>query len=215
MAGTLADISCFSFHPVKHLTTCEGGMTLTDDRERAAHMRRFRNHGLDSDHRKRDAEGTFAYDMVELGYNYRLPDVQCALGLAQLERLPQWVAKRRTVAAWYEDALRGIGHVRPLRIHADRTNAYHLYVVRLDLSKLKIDRARAFQHLRECGIGANVHYAPVYLHSYYQGLGYKAGLCPVAEQNYQEILTLPMFPAMSQGDVTRVANVLRELSTLG
>ncbi len=215
MAGTLADISCFSFHPVKHLTTCEGGMTLTDDRERAAHMRRFRNHGLDSDHRKRDAEGTFAYDMVELGYNYRLPDVQCALGLAQLERLPQWVAKRRTVAAWYEDALRGIGHVRPLRIHADRTNAYHLYVVRLDLSKLKIDRARAFQHLRECGIGANVHYAPVYLHSYYQGLGYKAGLCPVAEQTYQEILTLPMFPAMSQGDVTRVANVLRELSTLG
>jgi perosamine synthetase len=215
MAGTLADISCFSFHPVKHLTTCEGGMTLTDDRERAAHMRRFRNHGLDSDHRKRDAEGTFAYDMVELGYNYRLPDVQCALGLAQLERLPQWVAKRRTVAAWYEDALRGIGHVRPLRIHADRTNAYHLYVVRLDLSKLKIDRARAFQHLRECGIGANVHYAPVYLHSYYQGLGYKAGRCPVAEQTYQEILTLPMFPAMSQGDVTRVANVLRELSTLG
>jgi perosamine synthetase len=215
MAGTLADISCFSFHPVKHLTTCEGGMTLTDDRERAAHMRRFRNHGLDSDHRKRDAEGTFAYDMVELGYNYRLPDVQCALGLAQLERLPQWVAKRRTVAAWYEDALRGIGHVRPLRIHADRTNAYHLYVVRLDLSKLKIDRARAFQHLRECGIGANVHYAPVYLHSYYQGLGYKAGLCPVAEKTYQEILTLPMFPAMSQGDVTRVANVLRELSTLG
>ena len=215
MAGTLADISCFSFHPVKHLTTCEGGMTLTDDRERAAHMRRFRNHGLDSDHRKRDAEGTFAYDMVELGYNYRLPDVQCALGLAQLERLPQWVAKRRTVAAWYEDALRGIGHVRPLRIHADRTNAYHLYVVRLDLSKLKIDRARAFQHLRECGIGANVHYAPVYLHSYYQGVGYKAGLCPVAEKTYQEILTLPMFPAMSQGDVTRVANVLRELSTLG
>ncbi|MGZ5923942.1 MAG: DegT/DnrJ/EryC1/StrS family aminotransferase, partial [Rhizomicrobium sp.] len=166
MAGTLADISCFSFHPVKHLTTCEGGMTLTDDREKAAHMRRFRNHGIDSDHRKRDAEGTFAYDMVELGYNYRLPDVQCALGLAQLERLPRWVAKRRTVAAWYEDALRGMTHVRPLRVHADRTNAYHLYVVRLDLAKLSVDRARAFAHLRERGIGANVHYAPVYLHSY-------------------------------------------------
>ncbi|MGZ5961437.1 MAG: UDP-4-amino-4,6-dideoxy-N-acetyl-beta-L-altrosamine transaminase [Rhizomicrobium sp.] len=214
MAGTLADISCFSFHPVKHLTTCEGGMTLTDDREKAAHMRRFRNHGIDSDHRKRDAEGTFAYDMVELGYNYRLPDVQCALGLAQLERLPRWVAKRRTVAAWYEDALRGMTHVRPLRVHADRTNAYHLYVVRLDLAKLSIDRARAFAHLRERGIGANVHYAPVYLHSYYRSRGYQTGLCPVAEQTYQEILTLPMFPAMSQGDVTRVANALRELSTL-
>ncbi|MGZ6021494.1 MAG: UDP-4-amino-4,6-dideoxy-N-acetyl-beta-L-altrosamine transaminase [Rhizomicrobium sp.] len=214
MAGTLADISCFSFHPVKHLTTCEGGMTLTDDREKAAHMRRFRNHGIDSDHRKRDAEGTFAYDMVELGYNYRLPDVQCALGLAQLERLPRWVAKRRTVAAWYEDALRGMTHVRPLRVHADRTNAYHLYVVRLDLAKLSIDRARAFAHLRERGIGANVHYAPVYLHSYYRSRGYQTGLCPVAEQTYREILTLPMFPAMSQGDVTRVANALRELSTL-
>ncbi|MGZ6008784.1 MAG: UDP-4-amino-4,6-dideoxy-N-acetyl-beta-L-altrosamine transaminase [Rhizomicrobium sp.] len=214
MAGTLADISCFSFHPVKHLTTCEGGMTLTDDREKAAHMRRFRNHGIDSDHRKRDAEGTFAYDMVELGYNYRLPDVQCALGLAQLERLPRWVAKRRTVAAWYEDALRGMTHVRRLRVHADRTNAYHLYVVRLDLAKLSIDRARAFAHLRERGIGANVHYAPVYLHSYYRSRGYQTGLCPVAEQTYREILTLPMFPAMSQGDVTRVANALRELSTL-
>ena len=214
MAGTLADISCFSFHPVKHLTTCEGGMTLTDDREKAAHMRRFRNHGIDSDHRKRDAEGTFAYNMVELGYNYRLPDVQCALGLAQLERLPHWVAKRRRVAAWYEDALRDMAHVRPLRVHADRTNAYHLYVVRLDLAKLSIDRARAFAHLRERGIGANVHYAPVYLHSYYRSRGYQPGLCAVAEQTYREILTLPMFPAMSQGDVTRVANALRELSTL-
>jgi perosamine synthetase len=214
MAGTLADISCFSFHPVKHLTTCEGGMTLTDDRETAAHMRRFRNHGIDSDHRKRDAEGTFAYDMVELGYNYRLPDVQCALGLAQLERLPHWVAKRRTVAAWYEDALRGMTHVRPLRVHADRTNAHHLYVVRLDLAKLSIDRARAFAHLRERSIGANVHYAPVYLHSFYRSRGYQPGLCAVAEQTYREILTLPMFPAMSQSDVTRVANALRELSTL-
>jgi perosamine synthetase len=212
MAGTLADISCFSFHPVKHLTTCEGGMTLTDNRELAAHMRRFRNHGLDSDHRKRDAEGTFAYDMVELGYNFRLPDVQCALGLAQLERLAQWVARRQTVATWYADALAGVAHVRPLRVHADRTNAYHLYVVRLDLAKLEVDRARAFQHLRENGIGANVHYAPVYLHSYYRSLGYQPGLCPVAERTYEEILTLPMFPAMSQGDVARVANVLRELA---
>jgi len=214
MAGTLADVSCFSFHPVKHLTTCEGGMTLTDNRGYAARMRRFRNHGIDSDHRKRDADGTFAYDMVELGYNYRLPDVQCALGLAQLERLPQWVARRREVAAWYEQALSGNTHLRPLRVHADRNHAYHLYVVRLDLSKLRIDRARAFSHLRENGIGANVHYAPVYLHSYYQGRGYRAGLCPVAERAYAEILTLPMFPALSQADVARVARVLRELPQL-
>jgi perosamine synthetase len=214
MAGTLADISCFSFHPVKHLTTCEGGMALTDDGDYAAHMRRFRNHGIDSDHRKRDAQGTFAYDMVELGYNYRLPDVQCALGLAQLERLPQWVTKRRTVAAWYDAALRDVAHVRPLRVHADRTNAYHLYVVRLDLSKLHVDRARAFAYLRHLGIGANVHYAPVYLHSFYRDRGYRPGLCPVAESRYGEILSLPMFPAMAQSDVARVVDALRALSGL-
>jgi len=214
MAGTLADISCFSFHPVKHLTTCEGGMALTQDRERAAHMRRFRNHGIDSDHRKRESEGTFAYDMVELGYNYRLPDVQCALGLAQLSRLPQWIARRRAVAAWYETALADIAHVRMLRVHADRSHAYHLYVVRLDLATLRIDRARAFAHLRARGIGANVHYAPVYLHSFYRARGYAPGICPIAEAVYKDILTLPMFPAMTKGDVERVADVLRELADL-
>ena len=214
MAGTLADISCFSFHPVKHLTTCEGGMTLTQNADFAAHMRRFRNHGISTDHRRRDAEGTFAYDMVELGYNYRLPDVQCALGMAQLSRLPQWIARRRAVAAWYGECLAGIGHVAPLRVHADRTHAYHLYVVRLDLTKLRISRAKAFQHLRANGIGANVHYAPVYMHSFYRDRGYGPGLCPVAERVYEQILTLPMFPAMSKADVQRVADVLGELSDL-
>jgi perosamine synthetase len=204
-AGTLGDISCFSFHPVKHLTTCEGGMTLTQDAQMAAHMRRFRNHGIDSDHRKRESEGTFAYDMVELGYNYRLPDVQCALGMAQLERLPQWIARRQAVAGWYEAALAGQNRVTPLRLHADRTNAHHLYVVRLAEG---LDRAKAFAHLRAQGIGANVHYAPVYLHSFYRARGYAPGLCPVAEEAYRGLLTLPMFPQMSQGDVQRVVDAL-------
>ena len=213
-AGTLADISCFSFHPVKHLTTCEGGMTLTDDADLAAHMRRFRNHGIDSDHRKRESEGTFAYDMVELGYNYRLPDVQCALGLAQLERLPKWIAQRQAVAGWYAECLAGMDHVLPLSVHADRTHAYHLYVVRLDLAKLRVSRAKAFTHLRGRGIGANVHYAPVYLHSFYRARGYEPGLCPAAEAAYEQILTLPMFPAMTRSDVERVASVLAELAEL-
>ena len=101
-AGTLADISCFSFHPVKHLTTCEGGMALTGDADMAAHMRRFRNHGIDSDHRSREKSGTYAYDMRELGYNYRLPDVQCALGMAQLARLSGWIAARQRIAGLYD-----------------------------------------------------------------------------------------------------------------
>jgi perosamine synthetase len=203
--GTLADISCFSFHPVKHLTTCEGGMCTTDKAQMAAHMRRFRNHGIDSDHRSREKAGAHAYDMVELGYNYRLPDVQCALGLAQLSRLTGWVSARQKIAGWYEEALAGLAEVTPLRTRKDRTNAYHLYVVKLADG---IDRDRAFARLRAEGIGANVHYAPVHLHSYYRNRGYGPGFAPVAEAVSQQILTLPMFPAMTQNDVARVAGAL-------
>ena len=203
--GTLGDVSCFSFHPVKHLTTCEGGMALTQSAELAQHMRRFRNHGIDSDHRAREAKGAHAYDMVELGYNYRLSDLQCALGLAQLSRLPDWVHARQTIAGWYQDALAYIPGVVPLRTHPDRTHAYHLYVVRLADG---IDRDAVFSILRAAGIGANVHYAPVYLHSFYRGRGYDRGIAPVAEASSGQILTLPMFPAMQKSDVDRVATAL-------
>lgn len=204
-AGTLADISCFSFHPVKHLTTCEGGMAVTGDAGMAAHMRRFRNHGIDSDHRSREASGAHAYDMAELGFNYRLPDVQCALGLAQLKRLAGWVAARQRIARLYDDALASLAEAVPLKAHADRTNAHHLYVVRLMDG---IDRDRVFARLRADGIGANVHYAPVYLHSHYAKLGYRPGLCPAAETASRQILTLPMFPAMTKADVDRVVGAL-------
>src|SRR5579883_3369314 len=204
-AGTLADISCFSFHPVKHLTTCEGGMAVTDDAGMAQHMRRFRNHGIDSDHRSREAAGAHAYDMTELGFNYRLPDVQCALGLAQLSRLKTWVAARQRIAEFYNEAFAGIAEAVPLKTRQDRTHAYHLYVVRLMDG---IDRDRVFQRLRTEGIGANVHYAPVYLHSHYRKLGYGEGLAPKAEAASRQILSLPMFPAMTRADVGRVVAAL-------
>ena len=203
--GTLGDVSCFSFHPVKHLTTCEGGMAVTNDAGAAAHMRRFRNHGIDSDHRSREASGAHAYDMTELGYNYRLPDVQCALGMAQLARLDGWVAARQKIAALYDAALAGMADITPLKTHSDRTNAYHLYVVKL---AEHVSRDSVFAALRADGIGANVHYAPVYLHSYYRARGYAPGLAPVAEAASRQILTLPMFPAMNAGDVARVAAAL-------
>jgi perosamine synthetase len=206
--GTLADISCFSFHPVKHLTTCEGGMCVTDNADYAAHMRRFRNHGIDSDHARREQSGTFAYDMVELGYNYRLPDVQCALGLAQLSRLPEWLTARRRVAAWYDNAFASIGHATPLAVRAGREHAYHLYVVQL---AARIDRDKAFAALRGQGIGVNVHYAPVHLMGFYRDRGYGPGLAPVAEVAARHILTLPMFPAMTEADVTRVAEAVAAL----
>lgn len=203
--GTLADISCFSFHPVKHLTTCEGGMTVTNSADMAAHMRRFRNHGIDSDHRSREKNGIHAYDMSELGYNYRLPDVQCALGMSQLTRLPAWIAARQQIAKWYGQALAGVAGVTPLQTHQDRTNVYHLYVVKLSG---QIDRDRVFGALRASGIGANVHYAPVHLHSFYRQRGYKPGIAPIAESISKSILTLPMFPAMTPADVARVADAL-------
>jgi perosamine synthetase len=203
--GTLADISCFSFHPVKHLTTCEGGMAVTHDAALAAHMRRFRNHGIDSDHRSREAAGAHAYDMAELGFNYRLPDVQCALGLAQLKRLSCWVDARQRIARLYDAALASLAEAVPLKTHAGRSHAYHLYVVQLMEG---IDRDKVFARLRADGIGANVHYAPVYLHSHYAMLGYKPGLCPTAEAAARQILTLPMFPAMTEADVRRVVGAL-------
>ncbi|MGB8398411.1 UDP-4-amino-4,6-dideoxy-N-acetyl-beta-L-altrosamine transaminase [Bradyrhizobium sp.] len=213
--GTIADLSAFSFHPVKHLTTCEGGMVLTDDAGMASHMRRFRNHGIDSDHRSREKTGTYTYDMVELGYNYRLPDIQCALGLSQLKHLPEWLVKRQAIAARYDEMFSGTRFVRPLARRPDRTNAYHLYVIRLDLSLLKVDRRRAFDHLKASGIGANVHYAPVYHHSFYrERFGYQPGLCPRAEAVYREILTLPLFPTITDADMDHVVSTVSELRNL-
>lgn len=203
--GTLGDVSCFSFHPVKHLTTCEGGMALTHDAGKAAHMRAFRNHGITSDHRSREAAGAHAYDMAELGYNYRLPDVQCALGMAQLTRLDSWVASRQRIAALYDDALAGMAEAMPLKTHPDRTNAHHLYVVKL---ADHVNRDRVLARMREEGIGTNVHYGPVHLHSYYRARGYGPGLAPVAESLSKRVLTLPMFPAMTAGDVNRVVAAL-------
>ena len=207
--GTLGDISCFSFHPVKHLTTCEGGMCVTDDANLATHMRRFRNHGIDSDHARREQTGTFRYDMVELGYNYRLPDVQCALGLAQLRRLPTWLTERRKVAALYARAFSSVHEVRPLAVRDDRDHAFHLYVVRLSDH---IDRDRAFASLRAQGIGANVHYTPVHLLSFYRERGYGRGLCPVAEHEAERVLTLPMFVGMNGADVARVVDAVARLA---
>jgi perosamine synthetase len=148
--------------------------------------------------------------MAELGYNYRLPDVQCALGMAQLKRLDGWVAGRQKIARAYAKALARLPQVTPLYTHPDRTNAHHLYVVRLGEG---IDRDRVFAALRAEGIGANVHYVPVYWHSYYQARGYRKGLCPVAEKTSQQILTLPMFPTMTEEDVTRVTAALERASS--
>lgn len=212
--GSLADLSTFSFHPVKAITTGEGGAITTDDAELAGRMRTFRNHGITSDHRQREQQGSWFYEMVDLGYNYRITDFQCALGRRQLARLPGWVARRQEIARLYDAAFSGVCGVRPLGLRQGVSHAYHLYVVQLDLAQIRVGRAHVFAALRAEGIGVNVHYVPVHLHPYYRRrFGTGPGLCPVAEAAYERILSLPMFPGMSDQDAGDTVEAVRKVIT--
>ena len=166
--GTLADMTVFSFHPVKHITTGEGGMVVTDHPDMATKMRIFRNHGITADHRQREEQGSWCYEMVELGYNYRITDFQCALGVSQLSKSPKWLARRQEIARVYDEAFAGFPYVMPLSVSNDVLHAYHLYVVRIMDKEPSKKRKSVFKHLREKGIGANVHYLPVHLHPFYR-----------------------------------------------
>ena len=244
--GSVADLTVFSFHPVKHITTGEGGMITTDNEAYAEKMRIFRNHGITTDHRQRELQGSWFYAMEFLGYNYRITDFQCALGISQLRKLPGWIARRQEIAARYDEALAKIPGIKPLGLRQEvlsslqgrkssacynrpveftkaksaaystgeprSTHAYHLYVMRLDP---EIERSRVFQELRNSGIGVNVHYIPVYLHPYYRKrLTTSSGLCPIAEEAYEEIVSLPIYPGLSDDDLERVLERLREIVEL-
>lgn len=210
--GSLASLSAFSFHPVKHVTTGEGGMIATDDPTLARRMRVFRNHGITTDHRQRETQGSWFYEMVDLGYNYRLSDIQCALGISQLRKLPGWIARRQAIARRYDSAFAEIPSVEPLRVREDVSHAYHLYVIRLNLTELWATRADVFSALRAEGIGVNVHYIPVHLHPFYrERFGSGTGMCPVAEAAYEGIISLPLFPRMTRGDVSDVVEAVRKV----
>jgi perosamine synthetase len=205
--GSLADMTVFSFHPVKHITTGEGGMVVTTHSELAARMRMFRNHGITSDHRQRDQRGTWFYEMTDLGYNYRLTDFQCALGLAQLQKLAGWLTRRRVIAALYDASLTGRDYIQPLQTRGGVEHAHHLYVIRCGQT---VNRRVVYERMRAAGIGVNVHYIPVHLHPYYQRhWGTGAGLCRVAEKAYDEILSLPIHAGMAELDVDRVLHALQ------
>lgn len=205
--GSLADLSTFSLHPVKPITCGEGGVITTNDAALAGAMRVFRSHGISSDFRQREKQGSWAYEMVSLGYNYRLSDLQCALAASQLRKLPAWVIRRQEIARRYDAAFAGMPAFRPLATRDGVSHGYHLYVIRL---RADVDRGEAFQALRAARIGVNVHYAPVHLHPFYRNhLGTGPGLCPVAEQAANEILSLPIFPRMSDADVEDVITAVR------
>lgn len=210
--GSLADISVFSFHPVKTITTGEGGAITTDNIRYAEKARRFRNHGIDSDHRQREKAGSWFYEMQSLGFNYRLSDIHCALGLSQLRKLEKWISRRNKIAKIYNEAFRGNDFLETQRVSPDALHAYHLYVVLLNNEALKVGRKEVFGALRAEGIGVNVHYVPVHLHPFYQRKhNTSPGMCPNAEAVYERILSIPIFPMMSDGDVEDVVRAIEKV----
>ncbi|MFZ2471521.1 MAG: UDP-4-amino-4,6-dideoxy-N-acetyl-beta-L-altrosamine transaminase [Methanothrix sp.] len=211
--GSISDLTVFSFHPVKHITTGEGGMVVTESLEMANRMRSFRNHGILSDFRQRALQGSWYYEMVDLGYNYRLTDIQCSLGLSQLGKLDKWLSRRRAIAAIYDSYFKDSAFVKPLGVRSDVSHAYHLYVVRINLDRLGKGRDAIFAALRAEGIGVNVHYIPVHLHPFYRmNLGTGPGMCPVAETAYGQILSLPMFSGMSDSDAHDVIDAVQKVT---
>lgn len=210
--GSLSDMTVFSFHPVKHITTGEGGIVSTDQPELAARLRLFRNHGIDSDARRRQAEGQWFYEMVALGYNYRLTDLASALGLTQLRKVGANLDRRRRIAKLYNTAFSATSGVIPPLERPMHTSAWHLYAIRLDLPKLHFSRAEVFTALRAENIGVNVHYIPVHYHPFYRDrLGDKRGQYPRAEAAYEALITLPMFHGMSDQDAEDVVTAVQKV----
>lgn len=210
--GSISDMTVFSFHPVKHITTGEGGMVATNDPAFAQTLCHFRNHGISSEARQRQSAGQWRYEMVLLGFNYRLPDIACALGIQQLNRLDANLATRRRIAATYTSAFSGIRGVIPIAVRAEVNPAWHLYPIRLDLEKLTADRAQIFRALRAENIGVNVHYIPIHLHPYYRDrFGYRGGEYPVAEQAYERLISLPMSHSMTEQDVEDVIRAVSKV----
>jgi perosamine synthetase len=211
--GSIADMTVFSFHPVKHVATGEGGMVTTDRADYAEALRRFRNHGISSDARQRQSDGQWRYEMVLLGFNYRLTDVACALGLSQLRKLEANLLRRREIASRYAIAFRDVVEVTAPAVRADVNPAWHLYPIRLNLEKLTADRAQVFRALRAENIGVNVHYIPVHCHPYYRDrFGYRGGEYPVAEDAYERLISLPMFHGMSDQDVEDVIAAVKKVT---
>jgi UDP-4-amino-4,6-dideoxy-N-acetyl-beta-L-altrosamine transaminase len=206
-----SDITIFSFHPVKIVTTGEGGMAMTNDPELAERMRLDRSHGITRDPAKlqHDDAGAWYYEQQRLGFNYRMTDIAAALGLSQLTRIDEFIARRRAIAAAYDAALAEVAVTTPWQ-HPDTESAWHLYVVRIDPRRTSRTHRQVFDALREAGIGVNLHYVPVYRQPYYRELGFGQGHCPNAEAYYAEAISLPMFASMTDEELATVVAELKK-----
>lgn len=216
IVGTLGDITCFSFYATKTLTTGEGGMVTTENAELAEHMRMLSLHGINKDAWKRyTAEGTWRYDIQEMGYKYNLTDLQASLGIAQLRKCDAMRARRADLAERYNDALGSLDSFEVPRAPLEGQHAWHLYVILVNPSALLIDRNRVIEELRSRGIGTSVHFIPLHLHTLYQErLGYRTGQFPNAEEHFERAVSLPIYPGMTDEDADRVIEALHDIARL-
>lgn len=213
--GSLSDMTMFSFHPVKHITTGEGGVITTNDKNYYDKLVQFRSHGITRDPAKFiENHGPWYYEMHSLGYNYRMTDIQAALGISQLKKLDRFITLRKEFVAQYNKGFAGFEYVETPYQSPNSESSWHLYVIRLKLDKLTVDRKAIYEALLQEKIGVNVHYIPVYWHPYYKQMGYSQVQCPQAESLYQEMITLPLFPAMTKEDVSYVIEKVKRICLL-
>lgn len=215
------DVAIFSFHPVKIITTGEGGMALTNETRLGERLSYLRTHGIvrhaqrpseesDAQRPNEERNGPWVYEQIELGLNYRMTDIQAALGTSQLARLDPFIARRRELAARYNTLLERLPVTRPWQ-HPDTNSAWHLYVIRLHRNEIRLSRRQVFDSLRAAGIGVNVHYIPVHTQPYYRGLGFETGMFPEAESYYEDAITLPLFSRMTNDEQDTVVAALEDI----
>jgi len=203
-----SDMTILSFHPVKHITTGEGGAVLTNRKDVYKKLRMLRNHGVTKEKYLNNPDGDWYYEMQNLGFNYRITDFQCALGLSQMKKLEQFIVKKKEVVNFYN---RNLSKILEIKLPTERSYAkssWHLYYIRLDGYK---KRKRIFEKMKALGLGVQVHYIPVYWHPYYEQLGYKRGACPTAEEFYQQVISIPLYPQLSQKEMEFIKKTICKL----
>jgi UDP-4-amino-4,6-dideoxy-N-acetyl-beta-L-altrosamine transaminase len=204
-----SDITVFSFHPVKIITTAEGGMAVTNSEEIAHKMQLYRSHGITRDEKfmTESSHGPWFYQQIDLGFNYRMTELQAALGISQIKRLDEYISKRHEIAEMYNQMLSQLDIITPKQC-IESYSSYHLYVIRLDLKKLKKTHKEIFIDLRSNGVGVNLHYIPLYLHPYYEKMGFDKKLFPNSETYYSEAISIPIFQTLKNEDFQKVCDVL-------